>query len=157
MSTSFSIINGDLTIGPGRKFDTVSGKQKLQQDLKLWVLERIGTDPLLPTYGSILDGGIVNGIVTDSYIGSVASLEVQNNLRIATLDLLNKYISMQFDKMRSETLLYNGNNTLDADEVIDQITSVNVIQVDTTILIQVILTTLGGSNLKLTIPLSTNA
>lgn len=155
MSTSFSITNGDLSIGPGRKFDTVSGKQKLQQDLKLWVLERIGMDPMLPTYGSIFDGGIINGVVTDSFVGEIASVEARNNLRIATLDLLNKYQSMQFDKMRSETLLYNGNNTLDADEVIDQVVSVNVVQIATTILIQVILTTLGGSNLKLTIPLST--
>lgn len=156
MSTSLAITNGDLTIGPGRKFESVSGRDKLTQDLKLWVLERIGTDPLLPTYGSIYDGGIINGQVVDSFIGEVASLEARNNIRIATLDLLGKYQAMQFDKMRSETLLYNGQNTLDAEEVIDQITSVNVIQVDTTILIQVILTNLAGTTLKLTIPLSNN-
>lgn len=156
MSTSLSIVNGDLVIGPGRKFETVSGKAKLMQDLKLWVLERIGNDPLLPTYGSTLDGGTLNGQPVDSFIGQLATQEALNSIRIATLELLDKYQTMQFDKMRTETLLYNGKNTLDSDEVIDEITSVDVAQVGDTVLVRVIITTLAGSTLKLTIPLSEN-
>jgi hypothetical protein len=154
MSTSLSIVNGDLVIGSGRKFETVSGKAKLMQDLKLWVLEKIGSDPLLPTYGSILDGGKINGQIVDSLIGGLATQENINNIRISTIDLLDRYQSMQFEKMRGESLIYNGKNTLDADEVIDEIISVNVAQVETTIMVQVILTTLAGSTLKLTIPLN---
>lgn len=154
MSTSLSIVNGDLVIGPGRKFETVSGKAKLMQDLKLWVLERIGTDPLLPTYGSTFDGGIIDGQPIDSFIGQLATQEAINNIRIAALELLDRYQTMQFDKMRSETLLYNGQNTLDADEVVDEIISVDVTQIGPTILVRVILSTLAGSNVKLTIPLS---
>lgn len=156
MSKSLAIENGDLIIGSGRSYQTVSGRQKLLQDLKLWVLEKIGTDPLLPTYGSVFDGGIIDGQVVDSFIGEATTQEIRNNIRIATLELLDRYQSMQFEKMRSETLLYNGNNSLDADEVIDEIVSASVIQVETTILIQVLLTTLAGTNLKLTIPLRTS-
>jgi predicted thioesterase len=59
---------------------------------------------------------------------------------------------MQFNKMQDEALLFNGNNTLDADEVIDEILDVKVVAVGTTILVQVVIQTLGGSTLKLTVP-----
>jgi hypothetical protein len=76
-----------------------------------------------------------------------------NEIRISILNLVQQYQQMQFSKMQDEALLYNGKNTLDADEVIDGIDSVQLAQVGTTILVQVILTTLGGSSVKLTIPL----
>lgn len=157
MSKSLAVINGDLVIGPGRSYQIVSGKDKLKQDLKLWVLERIGSDPLLPDYGSLFDGGIVNGQTQESYIGNVANPQVLSELRALTIKLVNNYQTMQYNKMQDEAVLYQGKNTLDSDEVIDKLTAVNVVQSGTTILIQVVISTLAGSLLKVTIPLDQQA
>jgi len=153
MSKSFALVNGDLQLGTSRGYDIVSGKQKLLQDLRLWFTEQIGTDSILSTYGSGLDGGVINGEVQDSYIGRVVTQSVLGEIRIKTLELIQSYQQMQFTKMQDEALLYDGKNTLDADEVLDGIESIQLVNVGTTILIQVILTTLGGSSLKLTVPL----
>jgi len=154
MSKSLSLRNGDLQIGLGRSYDIVSGKKKLLQDLRLWVTERIGTDPLLSTYGSALDGGVIDGQAQESYIGQVATTAALTEIRIAVLNLVQQYQQMQFQKMQDEALLYNGQNTLEADEVIDSIDSVQAVQVGTTILVQVMISTLDESSIKITIPLS---
>lgn len=154
MSKSFSLINGDLQIGTSRSYNIVSGKQKLLQDLQLWFTERIGDDPILSTYGSNLDGGIINGEVQESFIGRVGTPIAINEIRISVLDLIQQYQQMQFSKMQDEALLYNGANTLDIDEVVDGIDSVEIAQVGTLVLVQVVLTTLGGSAIKLTVPLT---
>lgn len=154
MSKSFAIKNGDLQVGIGRAYNILSGKDKLLQDLRLWVTERVGTDPLLSTYGSTLDGGIIDGQVQESYIGTVATQAALSEIRIAVLSLIQQYQQMQFAKMQDEALLYDGNNTLDQGEVIDTIDSIQVVQLTTTILVQVVISTLAGSSIKLTVPLS---
>ena len=154
MSKSFELANGDLQLGSGRSYNIVSGEQKLLQDLRLWVTEQVGTDNLIGgTYGSALDGGVINGEVQESYIGRTGNFSTLGEIRIIVLNLVQQYQQMQFTKMQNEALLYNGANTLDADEVIDSIESVQLAQVGTTVLVQVILTTLGGSSIKLTLPL----
>lgn len=153
MSKSFALVNGDLQLGTSRGYDIVSGKQKLLQDLRLWFTEQVGTDSILGTYGSGLDGGVINGEVQESFIGRVATQAVLGEIRIKTLELIQSYQQMQFTKMQDEALLYDGKNTLDADEVLDGIDSIQLVSVGTTVLIQVILTTLGGSSIKLTVPL----
>jgi hypothetical protein len=62
VSTSFAVVNGDLSITAG-KFDLVDGQAKLVQDLSMWLIERYRDDRFHPTYGSILDGyigGVIN-------------------------------------------------------------------------------------------------
>jgi hypothetical protein len=157
MSKSFAVVNGDLQIGTSRSYSVVSGRQKLAQDLKLLVLEKVGHDPLLPTYGSRLDGGVIDGEELDSYIGQLATQENLNQIRIEIIRLVENYQQEQFDKMANEAILYGGRNTFDEDEVIDDILSVEVIQIATTVLIQVILSTLAGTDLKLTVPLTPEA
>jgi len=157
MSTSFKLTNGDLSVGAGRAYEVVQGRDKLRQDLTLWLMERIGQDPMTPTYGSRLDGGVIGGREIPSYIGQIASDNNSNQIRMEVLDLLVEYQNMQLDKIRNETLLYRGKNTLEADEVIDSINSVDVTQIGTTILVRVVLTTLGNTSLKVTLPIATEA
>lgn len=155
MSKSFALTNGDLQIGSGRSYEIVAGRDKLRQDLTLWLTERIGSDPMTPTYGSRLDGGIIDGKEAPSFIGQIASTNNMNQIRAEVLDLLTEYQNMQLDKVRNETLLYRGKNTLEADEVIDTINSVDVTQVGTTVLVRVVITTLGRTSLKVTLPIAT--
>lgn len=154
MSKSFQIINGDLVVGVGRAYGSISGKDKLQQDLKMWVLEKIGSDSLLPTYGSALDGGIIDGQVIPSFVGELLTPDIISQIRAEILRILTNYQAMQYQKMQDEAILYGGKNTLSADEVVDTIDSVSVLSVGETILVQAIVTTLTGSSLTLTVPLT---
>lgn len=154
MSKSLQLSNGDLILGAGRSLGLVSGKDKLLQDLSLWVLERIGVDPATPSYGNLLDGGIVNDTEIPGFIGEIVGQNILNEIRNEVLDILQRYQAMQYEKIRRETLAYIGLNTLDEDEVLQNINSVKVTSVGTTVLVQVIITTLAGSNVKLTIPIA---
>jgi hypothetical protein len=155
MTTSFKIVNGDLSIGNSRSFETVSGQDKLLQDLKLWVLERMGTDPLTPGYGSRLDGGVENGRLLPSYIGRIMSERTIAEIKAEVTDLLTRYQTDQYNKLRTENLRYGGNNTFDAGEIIATVNSIKVvIPTPDLIAVQVSLTTMAQTNINLTIPLS---
>lgn len=152
MSRSFKIENGDLAVGGGRSFATVSGKDKLFQDLRLWILERIGTDPALPTYGSTLDGGVIDGREIESFIGSVATRERMLEIQDEIASLLGRYQQGQLEKMRREVVLYNGSHTLSPSEVLDRVVSIETAQAGTTILVRVTCETLSGEQFRLTVP-----
>lgn len=153
MSISFSIDGGDLKVGSGRSFETVTGAQKLAQDLGLWVLERIGTDPATPQYGSRLDGGIIDGISIDSFIGQTLTNERVLEVKQELSTLLAQYQQDQVSKMQREMVLYNGNHTLTTDETLSTVDSIEAVSVGDQIIVRVSITTLAGSNFKLTLPL----
>lgn len=157
MSKSLAVVNGDLVIAAGRSFGTVSGREKLLQDLRLWVMEKMGLDPSTPTYGNILDGSITDGIEREGFIGQLMSQDNLNEIRNVIIDLLQRYQTMQFEKIRNETLQYLGENTLEEGEVLERIDSVEVKAIGTTALVQVKITTLDEQSFKLTIPISNGA
>lgn len=155
MSKSLSLINGDLAVGAGRAFQTVSGREKLKQDLMLWVLEKVGTDPATPTYGNKLDGGQIDNTIIPTFIGQIVNEQTIMAIQSEVVDLVQRYQSMQYEKMRQETIQYGGPNTLEAGEVIDRISSVQTKSMNgTTVLVQMQVTTLTGTELKLTIPVT---
>ena len=153
MSKSFALINGDLAL-TGRSYSLVSGSAKLAQDLRLWVLERVGYDPATPTYGTTLDGGIVNGVMIPSLIGQINSQSQANQVQAVIQTMLTQYQQMQLTKMKQEIVTYNGKTTLSDDEVLQTVNSVTATVAQDVIIVQANLTTLAGTNLTLTIPLS---
>ena len=146
MSQSFQLQNGDLVVTSGRAFQVVKNKDKLLQDLKLWILEQFGTDPNTPEYGSLLD----------SYIGMPMSQGAINQVQAEILRVLQQYQAMQLDNMQNDTILYAGSTTLDPSEVITSIDGLTVQAVDTILLVSVIISTLDESQTRLSIPI-TNA
>lgn len=152
MSTSFKITGGDLTVATGRTYDRVSGAYKLAQDLRLWVLEQIGTDPSTPTYGSTLDGGVIDGAVVPSVIGQIGTPVLVGQIRSEIISLISTYQQNQLAKMKSEMLQFNGQTSLDPDEILQNIVSVNAAQVETQVIVQVVVQTLADTTLQLTIP-----
>jgi hypothetical protein len=153
MSKSFKIVNGDFAVGAGRSFETVSGASKLAQDLRLWVTERIGTDPSFPTYGSRLDGGVVDGREIESYIGQIGTQERLNEIRAEVNTLLSLYQSTQLEKMRRESILYNGKTTLPPEEVLHVVENIEARQVGTVVIVRVTYQTLAGRNNRMTFPM----
>ncbi len=49
------VVDGDIQLGVGQRLDFVYGKNKLLQDLSLWLMEPLGTGFTTPNFGSRLD------------------------------------------------------------------------------------------------------
>ena len=154
MSKSFALVNGDLAVD-GRSYSEVSGQTKLAQDLKLWILERVGTDPATPTYGSTLDGGTINGVEIPSMIGAVSTKANTLTIQSITQNIIAQYQQMQLAKIQIEMQQYGGQTTLSNDEIIYSINNVKAVQADDTIVVQADITTLAGANMLITIPILT--
>jgi phage baseplate assembly protein W len=153
MSKSLQLVNGDLFIS-NRSLQTIRGKDKLFQDLSLWLRERIGTDPMTPTYGSTLDGGTINDQDVPSFIGTTLNPFLIGQIQAEVYGNIIKYQKAQLEKMKSEASIYQGKNTLDPDEVINTIDSIKTSNVGTSVVVQVTLTTLSNQALNLTLPLT---
>lgn len=151
MSESLKIQNGDLVVG-SRSFQLVTAGDKLGQDLKLIILEKIGIDPSTPNYGSTLDGGNINGVEILPFIGRTISDQTVLEIQSEVVNVIQQYQAMQFSKMQAEMLAYNGLTTLAKNEVIETLNSVKALVIGTQILVQVVLTTLAGTTLQVTVP-----
>ena len=152
MSKSFQLVNGDLQV-ERRGFTIVHAQDKLVQDLTLWIREKVGTDPMTPTFGSTLDGAIINGVETPTFIGQIVSPQTQAQIASVLTNLLQRYQTLQLQKMRDEAITYSGRHTLEASEVISSIDEIKVTNVGTTILAQITLTTLANSQLQFAFPI----
>lgn len=146
MSQSFQLQNGDLVVTSGRAFQVVKNRDKLIQDLKLWILEHYGEDPSTPDYGSTLD----------TYIGSPMSQGVINQIQSEVLRVLQQYQAMQLDNMQNDTILYAGSTTLDPSEVIASINGLTVQAVGSILLITVSIITLDENPTQISIPILNN-
>ena len=146
MSKSLSIAAGDLTV-TGRHYDTVRGKDKLMQDLKCLMIEREGTDAATPEFGSQFE--------TDTYIGNFYTDILAEEAKADVQQLLEDYQAAQLEKIKEETIAYNGLNTMEEGEVIETIDSIeSAFSVDT-LIIRVTLTTLSGEQIRIDVPLDT--
>lgn len=152
MSKSLAIVGGDLAI-QGRSFQTVKGRDKLVQDLTSWFLYPLGGDPLTPTYGSTIEGAFQNGQEIPGLIGGVARSQSLLDLKAEFADMLDQYQADQLAKIQSEVIQYQGQTTLDPDEVIKSVDSIVVSQDQDVILVGITLTTLDNTQFQLTIPI----
>lgn len=155
MSWSFHIKNGDLNLaGPGG-FATVTGQQKLIQDLKDWLLTPRGTDPMHPDYGSVLDGGILpDGTVANSYIGGLVTSENLIEIEAEVRRILAAYQQQQLDRLTRENALFGGKNTFSAGEILASVSDVNLQQVGDTVLATCVIETANGDQLSFSQALS---
>ena len=130
----------------------MSGVEKLKQDLTLLVLEKIGIDSMTPTIGSRLDGGNLNGQELDSFIGQSITNDLINEIRGDLFNLFTDYQHRQLEQMKKELIQLAGRHTLDVNEVLHRIDSIETKAIGSTIIIRAFLITLGGTPLKLTLP-----
>ena len=145
MSKSLAVEQGDLVLGAGRSFEVVTGKQKLFQDLKLHILEQMGRDPSAPGLGTTFEGGIVNGRYIQPTIGQADTEQIRFDIKRQVANVCRKYQNLQLQKMQREALIYGGRNTLDANEVLSKVNSIDVVvDTPTQILVKVVVTTIKG-------------
>lgn len=85
MSFDLKIIDGDLSISNG-DVETVTGSDKLIQDLLKIATTTIGSNPYSPWYGSLISKTLIGSYLDDRIIVSAAQSQLQ--LAISTLQTL---------------------------------------------------------------------
>lgn len=155
MTWSLRIAHGDLAIS-GTNLDTVTAEQKLIQDMRCWILERIGTDTMHPTYGAALDGGRRNGREVPSLIGRIDSnmvaLEAESEIRRIVL----AYQQQQLTRAQRDRAVY-GRATLTRGEVVTGIKSIQISQVTDGLFIRLTVQTAGRGPIVIDIPLTSDS
>lgn len=153
MSYSLHIRNGDLNpSGPGG-IAVVSGQQKLIQDLKHAILEPRGTDPMNPSFGSTLDGGLLpDGTVVGTNIGQSITRERIANIEAEVRRVLASYQKSQIARLQRESAKFGGKNTFSAGEVLQSVDNVEVFAVQDVVVVRVALRTASGARLQLLQP-----
>ena len=154
MTWSFQTRNGDLNLGGAGGFATVTGQQKLTQDLKNWLLEPRGTDPIHPDFGAVLDGGLLpDGSEADSLIGNELSGETLILIESEVRRVLGSYQQQQLDRITAESALYGGKNTFSAGEILAGVMNVSLQQISDVVLVTCTIQTGDGSQLTFSQPL----
>ncbi|WP_267716772.1 hypothetical protein [Streptomyces sp. CoH17] len=113
MSRSLQIVNGDL-VPTGSRLGVVSGFDKLQQDLDIWVRARYGDDSHHPSFGSVLD----------NYIGGTISESSELAVRSEIMRVLSNYQTLQFQRLQETPEKFSGAELLD--EIVSVTTSIRL-------------------------------
>lgn len=150
MSWSLKLQNGDLSL-EGGSYQTVQGGNKLIQDLSYWTLTPMGTDPMHPGYGSVIDGGrLPSGEIVPSPIGQTDQEAVSQQIETEITRIINQYKGQQLARIKADNLVY-GRSTLSSDEVISTINGINISLFLDGIYVQVKVTTYYGQTLTLNV------
>jgi hypothetical protein len=139
----------------GSSFGTVTNQNKLVQDLRCAILERMGTDEDHPWFGSLIDGGRLNGTEQPSIIATddwdVAVLAVEGEIR----RIVDQYQKQQIIRTERDRTNY-GKPTLTPAELLMGIGNIQFFQAQDNLLCRVTLTTGADSELSINVPLGTN-
>jgi hypothetical protein len=140
MTWSLQIRNGDLTLAAAH-YGTVTGEQKLVQDFRAYLLERMGTDDMHPDYGSLLDGGrLPSGRSVQGIIGEtdpdIAELTISTEIK----RIANEYQARQLERAKEDRQIY-GKTTLTRGEVLLSVDKIDFVQDMDALQITVVLST----------------
>jgi hypothetical protein len=122
MSWSLNISGGDLNFTSGASgASIVTGRDKAFQDLRCALLEPMGSDPMHPEFGALLDGGqLPNGKVVDSFLGENVLSVIRVKEEVGRI--IQNYMDLQKRKIDAENQLY-GRSTLQDSEIVQTILS----------------------------------
>lgn len=127
MSWSLRISNGDLVLDEN-KFGTVAHENKLVQDFRHYILERMGTDPDHPWYGSLIDGGLKpTGQEVESVIAGTSWNTIILRIEADIRRIGTQYQRQQLDRAKRDRDRYQR-STLTMGEVLAAITDITFSQ-----------------------------
>lgn len=139
---SIKVTDGDIVLGVGRGLSFVDGREKLIQDLRLWILEPYGTGPTTRTFGSVVH----------DYIGEVGPDEHRARVESEIRRVIELYVAHQrrrLDADRDSGVLSRWRKS----EIITGIQQLRAEVQDTSIVVKVTVSTLTGSDLLLNLEL----
>lgn len=128
----------------------VTGSQKLVQDIRAALLERMGTDDLHPDFGSVLDGGVQDGVEVDGIIGEVDPELIRTFVSTEINRIIDTYRDQQIARAQADQLTY-AKSTLSPDESIAE-TAINMGMIQDMLVIQIVITTESGDSRSIAIP-----
>lgn len=119
MTWSLALKNGDITASGSAGYQVVTGPQKLMQDVRNWMLEPQGSDPMHPEYGSNLDGGLMpDGSMIPSLIGAANDKEHLASLESELNRIVFAYQNLQLQRLTREQYELDGKNTFAPGELL---------------------------------------
>jgi phage baseplate assembly protein W len=132
---TLAIVDGDLVVGAGQLL-TLSGPNKVKQDLFYAFHEAYGSDPYHPTWGNVLG----------RFLGMALTPSVQQSATNEVNRVLTNYMAVQADQVNSH-FSSDTRSTLYASDVVRSIDSVTVQQVRDNLLITANLSTMAGQQI----------
>lgn len=151
MSWSLRLTDGDFALS-GSQFDTVNDFDKLAQDLRCCVLEKMGTDDMHPAFGSLINGGVtpdgtrVSGAL--GLFGTQAAQQVQAEIQ----RICANYQSQQLARAKDDRTTYNR-VSLTPGEVLLSITDIQLKQNQDSLDVLVKLSTATGEDVSIALNL----
>jgi hypothetical protein len=119
---NFRITDGDLDLGQSKRADLVTGRDKLIQDLVLWLLEPLGTGYSTPGFGSLLNSIVTVGTRSrreGRFIGQEftedLAVEVEAEIdRVLSLYQQNQVQNIRAARIAGRLYLYSKTEILDS-------------------------------------------
>ena len=108
MTYSLRLVDGNLN-PVGSALQTVSGREKLLQDLDCWFRENYRVDHHHPTYGSVLD----------SYIGGVVDEETAFLVKTEVIRVLTGYQQLQIKRFMDNPEIYQRGELIEDIESVE--------------------------------------
>lgn len=153
MSWSLQISHGDFTVSQSQ-YGVVTDAYKLVQDLRCAILEKMGTDDMHPSYGSLIDGGTMpDGTVVGGVIGLLDWQQVTNTVNAEITRLATAYQAQQLNRAKNDRQTYNRVSLTPA-EVLMAISNMTFLQVLDQLQVTVDLQTAAGQNINVVFPVS---
>jgi len=128
MSYSLKLKNGDLQAN-GSVLGLVWGKQKLLQDVDLWLKEIYQVDRFHPTYGSVIE----------SFIGNIIGQHAQHEIEAEIHRVLTNLQNVQLRRLKTNPMKYTP------DELLHRVVSVTTAISFDTIIATVIFQSVAGA------------
>jgi len=156
MTWSLKISNGDLAKGYDNNLEVVRGSEKVVQDLMCWIRHPVGTDPMNPDLGSLIEYG-EQGKTYMINKEMVVLPEEYEDLVVSEINrLIRYYQSYQGMRIEQEINQFGRIVTYDQDEIINNF-NIDYIKNYDTLYISVNLETISGELYRLNIPIQNEA
>lgn len=134
---TLALRDGDLVLAQGG-YATVSGPPMIVQDLRCGLLEPLGNDRFHPGYGS----------EADTFIGVTTEQEAQFGVQQEVTRVVQNYVAVQRDRIERDALT-GVKSRFKTDEVVQNIDSIAVRQVNDVLYVRVTLSTISGEHVEL--------
>lgn len=152
MSWSLALENGDLALN-NNGMAVVSGEAKLLQDLTCYLLTPLGSNDAHTDYGSLLNGGVENGVIYPPIYTDLNDSATQSEIISEIQRVTTAYQNMQLVRAKADQIAY-GKSTLSKGEVLLSVDSINGTVQDVTVNINVEVSTANGTTANLNVPIS---
>ncbi len=139
---SIQLRDGDIVLSSSRRIDFVYGRDKLPQDLQLWLLEPVGTGFATQRFGSLLD----------SMIGSDSPEQQRAQIVAEVQRVLGLYRAWQLERLKQSKQTYGDLRYWAGEEILDVVEEVSADIEGTLVRVQIKIRTLGSTQ-STTIPL----